>query len=77
MASLHSPKNKFAVYINFDKPQKDFGSSVSYTAMTIEQCRSYAEQQSGEGKCTVRIRENKKEYPSFEWVEVEKYILNK
>lgn len=75
--SFKSPKNRYSVEINYDKPLKELGSVVSFTANTIEECRELAAMQAEHYPSMVVIRENKKTYPEFDWVVVEKYNLNK
>lgn len=70
--SLHSPKNKFRIEIHFNKPSKDTGSVISYTANSIDQLKAYAECYK---KARVTIMENVKEYPEFDWVKVESYNI--
>lgn len=74
MKSLHSPKARYSVSINFDKPLKGLGSVVSYTSDSIEQLKSDVAH-CGYKKADVTIRENLKKYPEFEWVVVERYRI--
>lgn len=75
--SLRSPKNKFCGTINFDKPLIGLGSSVSYTADSIEQLKKDCENQAGKHPCHIVIKENMKPYPEFDWKTIETYNLNK
>lgn len=70
--SLHSPKNKFRIEIHFNKPSKDTGSVISYTANSVEQLKSYAEMYKN---AHVVIKQNLKEFPKFEWVNIESYNI--
>ena len=76
-----SPKNKFFAHIYFSQPIDEIGSVTSLGAMTIESVQDLAEQEARRivagTKVTaeIEIRENKKDYPSFEWVTVKKYQL--
>lgn len=76
--SIRSPKNPFRVEINFAKALKELGSCVSFTATSIDECKNLAKQQVSiaKTKASVKIMQNLKTYPSFEWVNVESYALN-
>lgn len=69
--SSHSPKNKFRCEIAYNKSLKDVGSVESFGAMTLEEIESgikYREHNIKSGKgARVVIRENKEEYPYFDW----------
>ena len=79
--SKKSPKNKFFAKIYFSRPIDEIGSVTSLGAMTIESVQDLAEQEARrivagtDIAAEIEIRENKKEYPSFEWVTVKKYQL--
>lgn len=73
-----SPKNKFVAEINYRKPLSEIGSTSRTGAMSIEdvkhQAKFYTEQaKRNKTSSTVVIRENKKVYPEFEWVEIKRY----
>lgn len=73
-----SPKNKFVSEINYRKSLSEIGSTSRIGAMSIEdvkhQVKFYTEQaKRNKTSSTVVIRENKKVYPEFEWVEIERY----
>lgn len=75
---LHSPKNRFVATINYAKPLSEIGSSSRAGAMTLEdakhQAKFYTDQAVKNGTTsTVVVKENKKNYPEFEWVEIERY----
>lgn len=72
--SIHSPKARFSASVNFDKPVKGLGSVVSLTADSIAQLKSDIAH-CGYRKADVTIRENRKTYPEFEWVVVERYRI--
>lgn len=73
---MRSPKAKFSAVISFEEAIKEIGQQVTFTADTVEQLKAYALRQAGEHRADVVIKENKKVYPSFEWVEIERYTLN-
>lgn len=75
--SIKSPKNKYSATITLDKANKYIGSKVSFTYNDIEALKRLVKDQCGCVKCgcTVVISQNMKEYPQFEWVEVEKYRI--
>lgn len=73
-----SPKNRFFADITYRKPLSEIGSASSTGAMTIDevkmQCVFYIDQAKALGvDSRVTIRENKKTYPEFEWVNIESY----
>lgn len=72
--SIHSPKNNYGASVNFDKPVKGLGSVVSLTADSIAQLNSDIAH-CGYKKADVTIRENRKAYPEFDWVVVERYRI--
>ena len=74
---MRSPKAKFSTAIYFEKSIKGIGQQVTFTADTVKQLKADALRQAGEPRADVIIRENKKVYPLFEWVEIERYTLNK
>lgn len=74
---MRSPKAKFSVRINFDEAIKEIGSQVTFTADTVEQLKAYARHQAGQHAASVIISENRKSFPEFDWVEIERYNLNK
>lgn len=72
MSKLHSPKNKFRGEFHFNEAQEGIGSVVSYSANTVEELKSFFSIYTGG---TVSIFENKAQYPSFDWEEVDRYIV--
>lgn len=73
--SLHSPKNRYMVEINFDIALKELGSKVTFTSDSIEALKSLASDTAKDHKCSVVIRENKADYPAFNWQVIERYRL--
>ena len=75
--SIKSPKNKYSAVITLDKACKEIGSRVTFTSNGIEALKRIVKDQCGCVKCgcTVVISQNLKEFPQFEWVEVEKYRI--
>ena len=66
---MNSPKCKFRGQIDFLKPLKGIGSVVSFSADSVAQLKAYAgiyKDKNG----TLKIMENKKQYPEFEWVTI-------
>lgn len=76
-SSLRSPKNKFSVQVCFDKPLKDVGSVILMTANTMGDAEHLAKLNAQGYPAHVTVKENKKEYPQFDWVVVSEYNLNK
>lgn len=73
-----SPKNRFVAEINYSKPLSEIGSASRTGAMTVESVKHQAKFYTNQAKrnnvtSTVVIKENKKVYPEFEWVEIERY----
>lgn len=76
--SFNSPKNKFRASINFSKSLPEIGSGSLKTANSILELKAivkhYEEMaKTSNVRCTVVIYENKKAYPNFNWVEIERY----
>ena len=76
--SLRSPKNRYFVQVNYPQPLEGIGSVVSFGTMSLEGIEDYIRKYWMNNQPTVYvvIRENKKQYPSFDWVEVRKFNLN-
>lgn len=72
--SIHSPKNKFRGDITFPEPRKGVGSVISYTSNRIDELKAWL-QSYAPGH--IRIYENKKTYPEFDWQIVESYDAEK
>ena len=75
--SHKSPKNKFRIEFNYSKPLKDIGSVCSFGRMSIDDLENdnfykhYANMAKRNNvKFTVKILENKAEFPQFNWVKV-------
>lgn len=77
MNSLRSPKNKFQGVIYFEQAIEEIGSVIRFTSNDIEALKTLCTQQAGSHQANVVILENKAVYPSFDWVEVERFDLNK
>lgn len=74
--SIKSPKNKYSATITLDKASREIGSQVTndiegLKKIVADQCASI------KCGCTVVISQNLKEFPQFEWVEVERYRIEK
>lgn len=72
--STKSPKNKYVANITFATYVEGIGQSVTVGAMSIQEVKDLAEEFKGFSPNVV-IRENKKEYPEFDWVVIEEYNL--
>lgn len=75
-----SPKNKFVAQITYKDALSQIGSASSIGGMTLEDVKHnakfYTEQATRNGtSSTVVIKENKKTYPDFDWVDVEKFEI--
>lgn len=77
--SIKSPKNKYSATITLDKASREIGSQVTFTYNDIEGLKKIVADQCASIKCgcTVVISQNLKEFPQFEWVEVERYRIEK
>lgn len=76
--SFKSPKNKFRAAITYSKPLSEIGSCSSATANSIDDLKAHIQyyiDQANRNKvtCNIVISENMKQYPEFEWKEIEKY----
>ena len=79
--SKNSPKNIFRASISYSKALPEIGSVSTALAMTLEDVKHnslfYTDQATrNDLTSTVVIYENKKQYPDFEWVEVERFSVN-
>lgn len=72
--STKSPKNKYVANITFATYVEGIGQSVTVGAMSIQEVKDLAEEFKRFSPNVV-IRENKKEYPEFDWVVIEEYNL--
>lgn len=77
--SIKSPKSKYSATITLDKASKEIGSQVTFTYNDIEGLKKIVADQCECIKCgcTVAISQNMKEYPQFEWVEIQRYRIEK
>ena len=79
--SSKSPKNKFRIELISKKPISGLGSSFSVGVMTLEDLENdnfykhYRNMVKQNGGGYVTIKENKKTYPEFEWVNVENFEI--
>lgn len=69
-----SPKHKFLASITFEKYVEGIGQSVTITADTLREIEGLAKEYQ-KFNSHVLIKENKAEYPKFNWVEVKEYNL--
>lgn len=67
--SLHSPKNRYHVEIVFPEPLPNLGSVVSFGTMSLEGIDNYIRKywMYGQPTAHVKIEENLKKYPEFDW----------
>ena len=73
--SLRNPKHKFSASITFEKHVEGIGQSVTITADTLQELQALAKEYR-KFNSHVLIKENKAEYPKFNWVEVKEYNLS-
>ena len=76
--SFKSPENKYRASISYSKALKGIGSASSATANEIDELKSHIQfyiKQAHRNKatCFITISENLKQYPKFNWQEVENY----
>ncbi len=76
--SFKSPKNKYRASITYSKALTEIGSVSSATANEIEDLKAYIQfyiDQANQNKatCFITISENLKQYPEFNWKQIEKY----
>ena len=74
--SVHSPKNKFRATI-YQTGISGSGDTLSLSWNNLEELKSMAEKEANGRAAHIVIKENKKEYPAFDWQEVENYEVNK
>lgn len=72
----NSPKNKFRGTI-YQKGISGSGDCFSLTCNDLHTLKSWLELETKGKAARIVINENKKEYPLFDWVEVENYEINK
>lgn len=85
--SPNSPKNKFRAVVYFSRPLKGVGSEQAFGAMSLTDAKILADRAYFSAKAAlpvmdkltayVEIWENRKEYPSFDWVNCVSYELGK
>lgn len=75
--SIHSPKNKYDVEVNYLKPLKGVGSVVGFTTNNIAGIDDSIRDgwMNNEKEVHVVIRENKSTYPEFNWQIIASYDL--
>ena len=76
--SFKSPKNKFRAEVTYSKALAEIGSTSSATANEIEDLKKYiklyiAQAHRNKATCLITISENLKQYPQFDWKQIEKY----
>lgn len=74
--SIHSPKNKFRGTI-YQAGISGSGDTLSLSWNNLKELKSMLEKEAKGKAAQIIIKENKKEYPAFDWVEVENYEINK
>jgi hypothetical protein len=76
--SFKSPKNKIRAAITYSKPLKGIGSASSATANDVSVLKGHIQFHIDQAHrnnttCLITISENLKQYPDFDWKEIEKY----
>lgn len=79
--SKNSSKNIFRASISYSKALPEIGSVSTALAMTLEDVKRnslfYTDQATKNNVTSlVVIYENKKQYPDFDWVEIERFSVN-
>lgn len=74
--SIHSPKNKFRGTI-YQAGISGSGDCLSIVCNDLNSLKSWLEEFAKNKPAHIVISENKKEYPLFDWVEIENYEINK
>nr|DAR82334.1 MAG TPA: hypothetical protein [Caudoviricetes sp.] len=72
----NSPKNKFRGTI-YQEGISGSGDCFSLTCNDLHTLKSWLELEAKGKAARIVINENKKEYPLFDWVEIENYEINK
>jgi DNA-binding XRE family transcriptional regulator len=74
---MNNPKNKYYAEINFSQPLPGIGGTFSCTSDSIDEAKNMIETVAKNNQATghIAIRENKKIYPEFDWVTIEKYFF--
>lgn len=73
--SVHSPKNKFRGTI-YQAGISGSGDCLSITCSDLIALKSWLKESAKGNPAHIVISENKKEYPLFDWVEIENYEVN-
>ena len=76
--SFKSPKNKYRASITYSKALTEIGSASSATANEIADLKGYIQfyidqAHRNNATCLITISENLKQYPEFNWKQIEKY----
>lgn len=74
--SIHSPKNQFRGTI-YQAGISGSGDSLTLTWNNLEELKVMLEKEANGKAAHIVIKENKKEYPAFDWQEVENCEVNK
>lgn len=72
--SIHSPKNKFRGTI-YQTSITGSSDCLSLSCNSLEELKSMLEKEANGKAAHIVICENKKEYPRFDWVEIENYEI--
>lgn len=74
---MKSPKNKYYAEINFSQPLPGIGGTFSCTSDSIDEAKNMVETVAKNNNSTgyIAIRENKKKYPEFDWITIERYFF--
>ena len=73
--SIHSPKNKFRGTV-YQIGISGSGDSLTLTWNNLEELKVMLEKEAKGKAAHIIIKENKKEYPQFDWAEIENYEIN-
>jgi len=76
--SFKSPKNKYRASVTYSKALKEIGSVSSATANEVDDLKAHIQfhiDQAHRNKatCFITISENLKQFPEFDWKEIERY----
>ncbi len=74
--SIRSSKNRFRGTI-YQQGISGSGDCYSLTANDLDTLKSWLEKEAHGKEARIVICENKKEYPLFDWVEIQNYEVNK
>lgn len=72
--SIHSPKNKFRATI-YQTGISGSGDTLSLSWSNLEELKVMLEKEANGKAAHIVIKENKKEYPAFDWQEIENYEI--